>query len=281
MSLRNKIIRLAYEKPELRDQLLPLVEKTAMNPRTRGHHYSPRNNYWYIVYGSGKVYTIGTTFNESQAKSTALFSAVKVRENGDKAIGVFFPMEYDFDNHIQMRKNIRFLNLASNHLDRKQKQIFDKYVEWTQQYFAERRDRLGLDRLANKTSGAEIVYYAVHNKKTNQVYYFGATKSQRGAIRVAEKKNNALTNGIYDTQKMNDKKEIIDWCEMRADLSMHEAQILMSKPSANDISISWIYDDAGSVTNAKKVANLDPFFLSRKDKGLWRKFKTWVSGRFK
>ena len=29
MSLRNKLIRLAYEKPELRDQLLPLVNKTA------------------------------------------------------------------------------------------------------------------------------------------------------------------------------------------------------------------------------------------------------------
>ena len=144
MSLRNKIIRLAYEKPELRDQLLPLVAKTAMNPRTRGHHYSPKNNYWYIVYGSGKVYTIGTTYNESQAKSTALFTA---KQNGGDATGVFFPMEYDFDNHIQMKKNIRFLNLTSNHLDRKQQQIFKKYVEWTQKYFAERRERLGLDRL--------------------------------------------------------------------------------------------------------------------------------------
>ena len=134
--------------------------------------------------------------------------------------------------------------------------------------------------LVSKTSGAEIVYYAVYNTRTNQIYYFGATNSQKGAIRVAEKKSDALTNGIYDTQRMSDNKEIIDWCQMRKDLSMHEAQILMSKPSINDVSISWIYDSDGSVTNAKKVASLDPYFLSRKDKGLWRNFKTWVQGRF-
>ena len=33
MSLRNKLIRLAYEQPQLRDDLLPLITKSAKNKK--------------------------------------------------------------------------------------------------------------------------------------------------------------------------------------------------------------------------------------------------------
>ena len=133
--------------------------------------------------------------------------------------------------------------------------------------------------LVKKNASREIVYYAVMNNKDGKLYYFGATKSQKGAIRVATKKRDNLGFAIDMTKKMN-KEEILEWCNMRKDMGLHEAQILFAKPQENDIVIKWVYDDVSSVTNAKIVSGANPYFLSRKDKGMWKKFQSWVSSKF-
>ncbi len=132
--------------------------------------------------------------------------------------------------------------------------------------------------LVAKTAG-EIVYYAVMNERDGKLYYFGATKSQRGAIRVANGKRDTLSFAIDMTKEMSD-EEITEWCQMRRDVSMHEAQILFTKPNESDIVIKWVYDDVSSKINSKIVSNANPYFLSRKDKGMWKKFQSWVVGRF-
>ena len=132
---------------------------------------------------------------------------------------------------------------------------------------------------ATKSAGGEIVYYSVMNDRSNEIYYFGATKSQKGAIRIAQNKSETLSVAIMDTKKMSD-EEITDWCNMRRDLSMHEAQILFTKPNQNDLVIKWVYDDVSSARNAKIVSGANPYFLSRKDKGMWKNFQSWAKSKF-
>ena len=133
--------------------------------------------------------------------------------------------------------------------------------------------------LVTKSASGEVVYYAVMNDRDGKLYYFGATKSQKGAIRVATKKRDTLSFALDMTKRM-DEEEIIEWCKMRKDMSMHEAQILFTKPNENNLVIKWVYDDVSSVTNAKIVSQANPYFLSRKDKGMWKKFQSWASSRF-